>query len=103
VTQGLEIPCSIQLSYERKQSNFLAGSTVTKERFSFVMSRVKWKTIANVPGLLKDEVSGRYYARFWRDSKPVWISLKTDVPTVAKARIAKERKAFESSKKTEAL
>jgi hypothetical protein len=77
-------------------------STVTKERFFFVMSRIKWKTIANVPGLLKNEESGRYYARFWRDSKPVWISLKTDVPTVAKARIAKERKAFESSKKAEA-
>jgi hypothetical protein len=66
------------------------------------MSRVKWKAIANVPGLLKDGVSGRYYARFWRDSKPVWISLKTNVPTVAKALIAKERKAFESAKKAEA-
>jgi hypothetical protein len=59
-----------------------------------VMPGMKWKT-TKIDNLLKDETSGRYYARFWRDSKPKWISLKTDVFTVAKTRIAKERKAFD--------
>jgi len=58
------------------------------------MPGMKWKT-TKIDNLLRDETSGRYYARFWRDSKPKWISLKTDVFTVAKSRIAKERKAFD--------
>jgi hypothetical protein len=53
-----------------------------------VMPGMKWKT-TKIDNLLRDETSGRYYARFWRDSKQKWISLKTDVFTVAKIRIAR--------------
>jgi integrase len=63
------------------------------------MPGMKWKT-TKIDNLLRDETSGRYYARFWRDSKPKWISLKTDVFTVAKIRIAKERKAFDAVTET---
>ena len=60
---------------------------------------MKWKT-TKIDNLLKDENSGRYYARFWRDGKPKWLSLKTDVFTVAKIRIDKERKAFNAITET---
>src|SRR5258708_35410490 len=62
------------------------------------MSKVKWKP-TKVQFLLKDEISGRYYARFWRDNKAVWRTLKTDVFTVAKYKLAEELKAFRSAAK----
>jgi integrase len=57
-------------------------------------------TTTKIDNLLKNETSGRYYARFWRGGKQKWISLKTDVFTVAKIRIAKERKAFDATTET---
>jgi integrase len=60
---------------------------------------MKWKA-TKIDNLLRDEKSGRYYARFWRDSKPKWIALKTDIYAVAKVRIDKERKAFNSVTET---
>jgi integrase len=62
------------------------------------MSKVKWKQ-TKVQFLLKDEISGRYYARFWRDGKAVWRTLKTDVVSVAKYRLGEELKAFRSTVK----
>jgi integrase len=56
---------------------------------------MKWKP-TKVQFLLRDENSGRYYARFYRDGKEVWRSLKTDVFGVAKYRLAEELKGFRS-------
>jgi integrase len=42
--------------------------------------------------LIRDSISGRYYARFWQDRKPVWLSLKTTKISVAKARLAEKLK-----------
>jgi integrase len=63
------------------------------------MGKMIWKT-TKIDNLLRDEISGRYYARFWRDGKPKWIALKTDIYTVAKARISKERKSFNAITET---
>jgi integrase len=60
---------------------------------------MKWKT-TKIDNLLKDENSGRYYARFWRDGKPKWLSLKTDVFTTAKIRIDRERREFNAITET---
>jgi integrase len=60
------------------------------------MSKVKWKQ-TKVQFLLRDENSGRYYARFWRDGKAVWHTLKTDVYQTAKFRLGEELKAFRSA------
>jgi integrase len=61
------------------------------------MSKVKWKA-TKVQFLVKDEISGRYYARFWRDGKAVWRTLKTDIFEMAKYRLAEELKAFRAVK-----
>jgi hypothetical protein len=63
------------------------------------MGKMIWKT-TKVNNLLRDEISGRYYARFWRDGKPKWIALKTDIYAVAKVRLDKERKVFNSVTET---
>jgi integrase len=63
------------------------------------MGKMIWKT-TKIDNLLRDEISGRYYARFWREGKPKWIALKTDIYAVAKVRIDKERKAFNSVTET---
>jgi hypothetical protein len=63
------------------------------------MSKVKWKQ-TKVQFLFRDELSGRYYARFFRDSKPVWRALKTDEFQVAKFRLGEELKAFRAIQKT---
>ena len=63
------------------------------------MGKMIWKT-TKVDNLLRDEISGRYYARFWREGKPKWIALKTDIYAVAKVRLAKERKSFNSVTET---
>jgi integrase len=62
------------------------------------MSKVKWKQ-TKVQFLLKDEISGRYYARFWRDGKAVWRTLKTDVFETAKYKLGQELKSFNAAKK----
>jgi integrase len=62
------------------------------------MSKVQWKQ-TKVQFLLKDEISGRYYAKFYRDGKAVWRTLKTDVFEVAKYRLAVELKVFRSAGK----
>src|SRR5258708_667069 len=59
----------------------------------------KWLT-TGTQFLLKDSISGRYYARFWRNRKAVWTSLKTTKVSVAKARLAKELKDHKESTKT---
>jgi integrase len=59
------------------------------------MSKVQWKQ-TKVQFLLKDEISGRYYARFYQDGKSVWRTLKTDVFEVAKYRLAEKLKASRS-------
>jgi integrase len=66
---------------------------------SVTMGKMIWKT-TKIDNLLKDEISGRYYARFWREGKPKWMALKTDIYAVAKTRIAKERKAFNAVTET---
>src|SRR5580692_4168628 len=63
------------------------------------MGKMIWKT-TKIDNLLREEISGRYYARFWREGKPKWIALKTDIYAVAKVRIDKERKAFNSVSET---
>jgi integrase len=63
------------------------------------MGQMIWKT-TKIDNLLREEISGRYYARFWRDGKPKWMSLKTDIYAVAKVRLDKERKAFKSVTET---
>ena len=63
------------------------------------MSKVQWKQ-TKVQFLLKDEISGRYYAKFYREGKAVWRTLKTDVFEVAKYRLAEELKVFRSAGKT---
>lgn len=70
-------------------------STVTLYGLLKVKVCVKWKP-TKVQFLLRDENSGRYYARFYRDGKEVWRSLKTDVFEVAKFRLAEELKGFRS-------
>jgi hypothetical protein len=60
---------------------------------SFSLSKVQWvKTRQQF--LLKDKLSGRYYARFLADGKQHWTSLKTDVLAVAEVKLAEELKAF---------
>jgi hypothetical protein len=44
----------------------------------FAISKVNWKQ-TKVQLLLKDEISGGYYARFWRDGKAVWRTFGADV------------------------
>ena len=51
-----------------------------------------WKR-TKVQNLLQNSESGRYYARFRVAGKQKWISLKTDVYTVAKLRLADAVKA----------
>jgi hypothetical protein len=62
------------------------------------MSKMKWKQ-TKVQFLLKDEISGRYYARLYRDGKALWRTLKTDIFEVAKFRLAQELKDFRATEK----
>jgi integrase len=52
--------------------------------------------------LLKNSDSGVYYARLYRDGKEIWKSLKTDVFSVAQARLAVEAKAVQQAVKANA-
>ena len=51
----------------------------------------RWEPVKNTPSLIRDVISGRYYARFWRDRKAVWMSLETEKLSVARARHDKKR------------
>lgn len=50
----------------------------------------KWAA-TGVQNLLRNELSGRYYARFTIAGKHKWVALKTDKKSVALARLAEER------------
>jgi hypothetical protein len=50
--------------------------------------------------LLKDADSGKYYARLFANGKEVWRSLKTEVFSVAQARLSVLIKEFRSTAKT---
>ena len=63
------------------------------------MGKMKWKK-TKVQFLLKDEISGRYYARLYSNGKQVWTSLKTDLFSVAQARLAVLIKGSHSTAKT---
>lgn len=52
----------------------------------------KWLT-TGTQFLLKDSISGRYYARFWQNRQAVWFSLQTTKISVAKARLAEKLKS----------
>lgn len=47
--------------------------------------------------LLRNSDSGQYYARLYRNGKQVWKTLKTDVLSVAQARLAEEIKLVRQS------
>jgi integrase len=59
---------------------------------------MKWQK-TKTAHLLKNSDSGRYYARLYRDGKEVWKSLKTEVYSVALARLADEQKTLRSAAK----
>ena len=63
------------------------------------MAKMKWQK-TKVQLLLKDAESGRYYARLFANGKEVWRSLKTDVFSVAQARLAVLVKDYRSSAKS---
>ena len=58
-----------------------------------------WK-MTNTQYLIRDAESGRFYARFQRDNKQIWKSLKTKVLSVAQARLADELKTHRGAVKT---
>src|ERR1700730_13859572 len=60
------------------------------------MSKPKWKK-TKTQFLLRNELSGRYYARFYRDGKQLWKALDTDVLSVAQARLSEEKKLVDQS------
>jgi integrase len=62
------------------------------------MSSMKWKK-TKVQFLLRDENSGGYYARLYANGKQLWRSLKTDVFSVAQARLAVQIKEIRSGPK----
>ena len=57
-----------------------------------------WET-TNIPNLLKNAASGRYYGRFTVSGKQKWVNLKTDVWSIAKIRLAIERSTIERGRK----
>src|ERR1700739_4833020 len=61
----------------------------------------KWVP-TSVQHMYRNRDSGRYYSRAYVQGKEVWRSLKTDVFTVAKLRLAKELAAAGRSKRTAA-
>jgi integrase len=61
----------------------------------------KWKK-TKVQFLLQNTESSVYYARLYRDGKEVWKSLKTDVFSVAQARLAVEVKSLQQVAKVAA-
>jgi hypothetical protein len=81
VTQGLEIPCSIQLSYER----FSTVSFTDHNRYDLAMpknGRARKRTRRNwiktrTQHLYRHSKSGRYYVRACRQGREVWKALGT--------------------------
>jgi integrase len=61
----------------------------------------KWKA-TKVQFLLQNTESGVYYARLYRDGKQIWKSLKTDVFSVAQARLGLEVKSLQQVAKASA-
>jgi hypothetical protein len=61
----------------------------------------KWRA-TKVQFLLENTESGIYYARLYRDGKQVWKSLKTQVFSVAQARLGVELKDVRQAAKTQA-
>jgi integrase len=61
---------------------------------------VKWQK-TKVQFLLKDLDSGRYYARLFSNGKEVWRTLKTDVFSVAQARLSEMVKQSRSMAKAD--
>ena len=53
-----------------------------------------WATTRE-PNLLKNLPSGRFYGRFTVSGKQKWVSLDTDIWSVAKLRLADERTKVE--------
>ena len=56
-----------------------------------------WET-TNIPNLIKNAASGRYYGRFTVSGKQKWVNLRTDVWSIAKIRLADERSRVERSR-----
>jgi integrase len=61
----------------------------------------KWRA-TKVQFLLQNTESGVYYARLYRDGKQIWKSLKTQVFSVAQARLGVEMKDLRQAAKTQA-
>jgi hypothetical protein len=53
--------------------------------------------------LLKNSESGRYYARFYRGKREIWKALRTNVYSVAVARLGEEIKAVKQAVRIAAL
>ena len=53
-----------------------------------------------VQNLLRNESSGRYYARWTISGKQKWVSLDTDVLSVARLRLADEAKRIEGLRRS---
>jgi hypothetical protein len=49
--------------------------------------------------LLRDQLSGRYYCRFYKDGKQQWHSLKTEVYSVAQAKLSAKLKSVPGGEK----
>jgi integrase len=65
------------------------------------MAAKKWKA-TKIQFLLQNTESGIYYARLYRDGEQIWKSLKTDVFSVAQARLGIEVKSLQQAAKASA-
>jgi len=63
------------------------------------MANKKWQK-TKTQFLLRNTDSGRFYARLYREGREVWKSLKTDVYSVAVARLGKEVKTVKQATKS---
>ena len=63
------------------------------------MKKPTWERTP-VQNLLRNESSGRYYARWTISGKQKWVSLDTDVLSVAKLRLADEAKRIEGLRRS---
>lgn len=66
------------------------------------MSTVKTWEMTSVQGLVRNQKSGRYYARTFSRGKQIWKALKTDHFSVAKARLADIVKGHREREETKA-
>ena len=62
-------------------------------------TRTTWDT-TRAPNLLRNAASGKYYGGFTLGGKQKWVSLGTDVWTVAKTRVADERAKIDCLRRT---